>query len=181
VIEDDVIVLVTKRRETQQAGIVAERNRDLRLAHGLRRLSGHARDQHRPLFRAPVTDGPLRKAKYRLEQADGRIANGELRRVHADGDTAGAGVAVVTRERHLAALIERPVLGQCERMRGNHQAAEELTPQRRDVNTGHWSLRNVLVCRAMTLQPEPSAPPTAAEPPGALPARRAARGSGSSR
>ena len=53
---------------------------------------------------------PLREREHRLQQADRRIADRELRRVHADGDPAGAGVAVVPRQRHLPALVE-PALG----------------------------------------------------------------------
>jgi hypothetical protein len=68
----------------------------------------------------------LCEAEHRLEQADGGIPDGELGRVHADGDAAGAGVAVIPCERNLAALVERSSLGQRKRMRRNHQPAQEL-------------------------------------------------------
>ena len=80
-------------------------------------------------LRAPVCDRPLREAEHRLEEADGRVPDGELCRVHAHREAAGAGIAVVTGERDLAALVEGPSLGQCERMRGNHQAPQQLATQ----------------------------------------------------
>ena len=75
VIEHVAIVGVAKRRKTQQRRIVAERDRDLRLAHGLRRLPDHARDHDRRGLRpcgAPVAHRPLREAEHGLEQADRR-------------------------------------------------------------------------------------------------------------
>ena len=55
-------------------------------------------------------------------------ANLELRGVHADSEPSGARVAVVARQRHLAALIELARLGQGQRMCRNHDATEKSTP-----------------------------------------------------
>ena len=50
----------------------------------------------------------------------------ELRRMHADGDPAGAGRHVVARQRPLRALVQRPRCGQGQRMRRDDLACEKV-------------------------------------------------------
>ncbi len=54
-----------------------------------------------------------------------RIADRELRRVHADGEAAGAGGDVVARQRALTPLVEPAFRIERERMRRNRQPARQ--------------------------------------------------------
>jgi hypothetical protein len=60
--------------------------------------------------------------------------------VHADGDAAGARVAVVPRQRSLPAFVEAAGFGQGEWMRGNHHPSKKLASKVRQmirVRSGH--------------------------------------------
>ena len=60
--------------------------------------------------------------EHRFKQAEARLANFELRGVHAHGDASRAGRQVVAREGALPPLIEFAIGGERERMRRNHDA-----------------------------------------------------------
>ena len=49
--------------------------------------------------------------------------------MNGDRDAAGAGIAVVARQRDLAPLVEPPVRSQRQRVCRDHQAAQERAPQ----------------------------------------------------
>ncbi len=110
------------RRQRQHAGVVAMRERHLRLLDGLLGAAAQAGDQHhRPL--RPLARGAGRALEHRLVQAD--VADRELRRVHAHRQAASAGIEVVARQRALAPGIE-PARGvECERMSRNDAAAPQ--------------------------------------------------------
>ena len=80
------------------------------------RISGSARARVRAIH---LLAG---ERQHRLEEADRGIANGELRRVHADRQAAGSGRGVVARQRALPALVEPAVAVKGQRMRGNDPA-----------------------------------------------------------
>jgi len=115
-------------------------------------LPDHARDHDRTgrRLRTPARDRLLGEAQHRFEQADRRIANGELRRVYTDRQAAGAGVAVVPRERGLPALVERPLLGQRERnnsRRSDGRAAASVAA------IGHFEVGRLVQRRSSGLYP----------------------------
>src|SRR5262249_15083955 len=110
--------------EAEQAEIVAGGVRELCLGESLGRAAADARDfQHAAARDALVIAQEVEgEAEGGLEERAFGIANGERRGVHADGDTAPAGLAVVTGERSLTALIELAVSGEGEWVRGDdHQ------------------------------------------------------------
>ena len=83
--------------------MVAEVACDPRLGDGLLGAPGDAGDEEeRP--RRPGARRLGRELEHRAVEPD--VADRELRRVHADGETARAGVEVVARQRALAALVE---------------------------------------------------------------------------
>jgi hypothetical protein len=109
-----------QRRETQQAEVITDRARQAGLAQRLRGLAANAR--HFNHGSPGVAHRVDRQPQHRLEQADARIADGELRGVHAHRDAARARVTVITREAGLAALVEFSFGGEGEWVRGNdHQ------------------------------------------------------------
>src|SRR6185295_7774055 len=115
---------------------------------------------------APIARSPDRELEDRLEQLDARIANGELRGVDADGNASRASIAVVTRQRDLAAFVESARVGQGERMRRNHEAFDQRTPKLRqpiDVRSGHRPPRSAWACSATSRRSAPNGPPSAAE------------------
>ena len=98
-----------KRRKTEQPEVVPEIGGKLRLANGLTGLPADARDANdRRLLHAVLecVDGFGRKLENRLEKSDERVADGELRGMHADCQSARAGSQVIARQRPLAALVE---------------------------------------------------------------------------
>jgi len=78
---------------------------------------------------APIARGPDRKLQNRPEQLDAGIANGELRGVDADSNASRPGIAVVTRQRDLAAFVEPARVGQGKRVGRNHKAADQRAPK----------------------------------------------------
>ena len=126
-----------------------------------------------------------RQLEDRLQQADFRLADLELRGVDRHRDAAGARVAVVAGQRDLAPLVERAALGQRERMRRNHQPAQQRAPQLVE-STARYQKRPSVTSKCVGLFR--LAPPAATQcathwrrRSSGTPARRAARGSGSSR
>ena len=183
-IQQTLVIVVPQGGEAEQRGVVAERHRELRFAECLRGETAHAGDQDRTGSEAPVVHGAPRQVEDRLQQLHAGIADGELRGVHADGDAAGAGIAVVPRQRHLAPLVELARFGHGERVGRNHQAAQQCAAKFRPpiaLRSAHPSPRSGSACSATIRRSAPSAPPTAAAPQAARPDRRAATGSGSNR
>jgi hypothetical protein len=79
---------------------------------------GHA---HGGLFVTPIglihlLDGQFQE---RSKQTKTRIADGKLRGVDADSQSAGAGSEIITEERPLAALVPAPIRGQSQRTSGD--------------------------------------------------------------
>jgi len=77
-----------------------------RFASGLGRASAHTRYQRDITLSFPSGIGS--ESKNRLEQAV--VANGELRSVYTNGQTASAGSEIVASERTLPALVELTIL-----------------------------------------------------------------------
>lgn len=115
-----------ERAEAQQAGVVAVPRRQFRLLHGL--CGGAADARHLDEVRSAKLI--RREREHRLEQPELRIANGELRRMHADRHAARTGSFVITRQRALAALVELARGRQRQRMRRNHQTSQQFLAQR---------------------------------------------------
>ena len=90
------------------AGVVAERGGELGFGARLRRVAARCRRSSRTGVRVGERGARFvhRQLEHRTKEADCRIANRELRRVHADGNAARAGVDVVAREPALAPLVE---------------------------------------------------------------------------
>ena len=112
-----VLARALKRGEREEPRVVAEPARDLRLAQGLRGAAGEPRDHHRSCAR-PVGGGAHGELEHRLEQAS--LADGELGGVHADRQSARAGVEIVARERALASRVEPAISVERQRMRRDH-------------------------------------------------------------
>ena len=111
-----------KRAEAEQYGIVPQIPRDSGFARGLggRPYSACDLDDLFPL-------GLLcREFQHRLVQADLGITNGELRRVHADSNSACAGSEIVACQSALPALVQLPVSRERQRMRGDHESLLQL-------------------------------------------------------
>ena len=91
--------------------MVAEAREQIRLAQGLIRAAADAANPDQRLGAARVRAihffGGDRE--YRLEQSDRGIADRELRRVHADRESAASGRGVVAGQRPLALLVEPAV------------------------------------------------------------------------
>ena len=133
--EENGVCGVRKRGEAEETGVVAKVSEERGFANGLWRVatdSADADQRNRAVavgavhfFSGECQDG--------FEEADLRIANGELRGVNADGEAAGAGGDVVARECALAAFVEATVCVEGERMGGDDGAlGEEL--EERGVN-----------------------------------------------
>ena len=107
--------------EAEQAGVVAEAREEIRLAQGLVGRAADAADADERVSAARV--GAIhfvtRERQHRLEQADARIANRELGRVHAHRQAAGASRRIVAGQRALAPFIQASAGVERQRMRGN--------------------------------------------------------------
>jgi hypothetical protein len=126
-------------REAEQPGVVTEVAGEGGLADGLVRPPDDAGDADKlcvggslllPLgvraiefFRA--------EAQHRLEQPDLRVADGELGRVHADGQAANARGGVVADQGALPALVELAGRVQRQRHGGDGDAAVQRLMNRR--------------------------------------------------
>ncbi len=116
--------------QTQQAGVVSQIREQLCLAHGLCRLSADSADPEQRL--GPRAVGAVHflrgQFQHRRKQPNPRLADGELRRVHADSQAAGARGDVIPRQRALASLVETAVRGEREGVRGDDGASREHLP-----------------------------------------------------
>ena len=114
-----VLARALQRGERQQHGVVAQRPRRARLLDRLRRLADRAGDHdQRPV--GPFARRLDRELEHRPVEPD--LADGELRRVHADRQAARAGVDVVAADGALRLLVEFPVGIERQRMRRDHRA-----------------------------------------------------------
>jgi hypothetical protein len=104
----------------------------------LRRTAAHAGDEQRT-WAAPLAHRSSRELENGFQETNRRITNGELRSVNADGDATGPGVAVVPRERDLAAFVKPTRCGEGERVRGNDETAEKSVAKvsQSSVRIGH--------------------------------------------
>ena len=105
--EQLVVARVSEAAEAEKPGVVAECRGQLGFAGCLRRRPADAGD-HRE---GPVGFGVGarlvdRQLEHGTEKTDSRVSDGELRRVHAHGHAACAGVDVVAREPTLACFVE---------------------------------------------------------------------------
>ena len=93
-----------------------------------------------------------------------RIANRELRGVHAHRDAARAGGHVVARERALVPLVERARSGERERMRGDHDArARDGSRRSRHAQNAPVALFEVRrLAEQRSARAAPTRPPTRA-------------------
>src|SRR5450432_1318857 len=119
---------VVQRAEADERRVVSEVVREPRLGERLRRIAAHARDAREwaRLGAQRCGGGLRREGEHRREEPVLRIADLELRSVHAYRDAAGARRHVVAGERALMALVERARGGESERMRGDHVPAREM-------------------------------------------------------
>ena len=119
------VVGIRERREAEQPRMVAEPRQQVGFAQAPVGGPADAADADQRL--APLRVGAIhllaRERSTGSKRPTLRIANGELRRVHADGQAAGAGRHVVARQRALPALVEPAVGVERQRMRGNDPAA----------------------------------------------------------
>jgi hypothetical protein len=90
--------------------VIAQVARQRCLGEGLRRRPAHAGDAHTPHARFVPPHLLGRQRQHGTEQPVLRRADGELRRVDADGQPPGPGRQVVAAQGALAALVE-PALG----------------------------------------------------------------------
>ena len=127
VLDQLVLVRALERSERQQDGVVAHRPRRPRLVDRLRGLADRAGDHHqRPV--GPFARRLDRKLEHRPIEPD--LADGELRRVHADRQAAGAGVDIVAADGALRLLVEPTVGTERQGMGGNHRTVAELRQDR---------------------------------------------------
>src|SRR5204862_3120745 len=126
----------------------------------LRRLAGQAGDHHYLVLRG-LFHGD---AQHRFVEAG--FTDGELRGVHADGETTAAGVEVVARKAALAALVELAARIECKRMGGDDDAATEqiehvLTGRLLDGSIGHphrrKQMRRLIIAAAAAALAAPAA------------------------
>jgi hypothetical protein len=120
--EDLALACALPSRERQQHRVVAEPPRGPRFAHRLLRPADRPGDQQRA---APSGDlgGD---AQHRLVQP--RVADGELRGVHPDGEAARARVQVVAGERPLPRRVQAPVRAQRQRVGRDDAAGRQPGP-----------------------------------------------------
>ena len=100
-----VVVGIGERGEAQQARVVTELDGGLGLGYRLARRPADPGHEHAGAPRASRGrfGGEL---EHRTIEADAGVADGELRRVNADGQAARVRGEVVTGEGALAALVE---------------------------------------------------------------------------
>jgi len=109
--------------EAEQPGVIAQLHRGLRFLHRLRGLACQSADHDEwtvgPGFRVFHRGG-----EHGFVQAD--LADGELRGMHADRQTARTGIDIIAAERALALAVELAVSIQRQRMRGDRHALAQI-------------------------------------------------------
>ena len=66
------------------------------------------------------------QSKHRLEKTNARVADCELRRVHADGESSRAGRRIVARQHSLVPLVESSIRVEREGMRRDDKAPAQF-------------------------------------------------------
>ena len=127
--EENGVSCMRKCRKTEEAGVVTKIGEEGGFANALGRVATDSADANEWSGAAAV--GTIHffggERQNGVEEADLRIANGELRGVNADGEPTGTGGDVVASECALAALVEATICVERERMRGDDRAlGEEL-------------------------------------------------------
>lgn len=119
-VEDGVLGVVAEGGEAEQGGIVAKAGGEFGFADGLGGEAADAGDggaaEGAPLLKRELENG--------LEQA--MVANGELGGMDADGDGAGAGLAVIAGEGALGVLVESACGGESQWVSRDDEAGEEV-------------------------------------------------------
>ena len=128
VLDQRVLRIAAHRAQAQQPRVVAEPGRDPRLGDRLAAAPGEPGD-HRDRAVGPARGGLGGERQHRLVEPG--LADGELGRMDADGEPAGAGVEVVAGERPLAPGIQPAPGVERQRMRRDHGAAADQRPHRR--------------------------------------------------
>ena len=120
-----------QRAQAEQPGVVAVRQGQIRLAHGLARIAHDARHLDEGASPAPqmLVDRLRGQRQHRFQQTVLRLVEFELGRMHAYGDAAGAGRAVVAGERGLTSLVQLEIGGEGERMGRDHLSIEQMLSQ----------------------------------------------------
>jgi hypothetical protein len=113
------LVIGGRRKCTQayQTCVKAELAQADRFVDGLLRWTANPPDPNRVVTLRKFLHGQLEDGAEKT--VDG-ITNGKLRRVNANGETAGSGCKIVTKERALAAFIETALSIQRQRRSWNH-------------------------------------------------------------
>ena len=109
---------IAQAAHAQQHGVISQRMCEFRLFDSLLLWAADTCNLHDICFRRFFH----RKREHRLIEPDFRIANGELRRMHADSNSACACGKVIACERSLAPFIQLARNGQRERMGGNDES-----------------------------------------------------------
>ena len=108
--------------QAEQPGVVAERQGQFRFTHGLMRIAHNARHLDEGTRRVPQM--PINRCRgqrqHRFEQTKLGLMKFKLGRMHAHGDAARAGRAVVAGEGALPPLVQLEVGCEGERMGRNH-------------------------------------------------------------
>ena len=121
-LDDLVLAGAFHGAQAQQHGVVAERACRARLLDGLRGLADHAGDHHERSL-GPTVRGFGGKLQHR--PVEPRLADLELRGVHADGKPAGAGIDVVPRQCALRLAVEFTRFVERQGMGRQHGAAAQ--------------------------------------------------------
>src|SRR5882724_11111820 len=115
--EEDGVGCLRERGEAEEAGVVAKIGEECGFANGLRRVATDSADtdERNDAVAVGAVHFFSSECEGGFEEAELRIANGELRGVNADGEAASAGGDVVARECALAAFVEATICVEGER------------------------------------------------------------------
>jgi len=109
-------------RQAEQASVITQSRGQARFRHGLRGAADDPGDHHQGTI-GPGRGGLGRASQDRFVEA--RFANGKLRRVDADRETAGARVEIIAGECALPPLVETALLIERQQVRRNGQTARK--------------------------------------------------------
>jgi hypothetical protein len=128
VLQDRGLRFLAECGHADEAGVVAEVAGECGLRPGLPRLAADAGDhRHRAPARCLMFPlGVSRQLEDRTVEAVGRIADLELRRMHADRQAAGAGIQIVAREGALVAFRETTIAVERKGVRRNDVSGKEM-------------------------------------------------------
>ena len=108
--------------QAEQPGVVAVRQGNFRFTHSLARIAHDARHLDKGTGGLPqlFVNRCRGQLQHRFQQTILGLVEFELGRMHAHGDTAGAGGAVVTGQRALTPLVQLEACGERERVGRDH-------------------------------------------------------------